>query len=144
MKPIEHAKSSALRYGGVAEDYLPIHDFMDSTKSAVADNRHRVVTHNAWFIGPDGPLERVFGKEITNSDGKQVSVRAIGEQHCLEDFGGIIPTLQDWTTSIASQPWMSGIGLAPSCAGLRSRTRTVLQEEEPSAEHQERMDSMSD
>ena len=34
-KPITHAESSARRYGGVAADYLPIHDFMDSSKSAL-------------------------------------------------------------------------------------------------------------
>lgn len=63
-KPIRHAISSAKQFGGVAEDYLPIHDFMDSSKSAFADNRHRVLTHNAWFIGPQGPLELAFGHEI--------------------------------------------------------------------------------
>jgi hypothetical protein len=124
MKPILHAESSAKKYGGKAEDYLPIHDFMDSTKSAVADNRHRVITHNAWFIGPDGPLERVFGKTLTNSAGREISVRTIGEQHCLEDFHGVIPTLQDWTMALASEPWMSGMGQPPSSTGLRMSKQT--------------------
>lgn len=126
MKPILHAQSSAKRYGGKAEDYLPIHDFMDSTKSAVADNRHRVITHNAWFIGPDGPLERVFGKTLINSDGREISVRTIGEQHCLEDFNGVIPTLQDWTMSIESQPWMSGMGRPPSSDNLQQSRRMEM------------------
>lgn len=118
MKPVVHAASSARKFGGAPDDYLEIHQFMDSTKSAVADNRHRFLTHNAWFIGPDGPLERVFGLTIKNSAGREVSVRSIGEQHCLEDFGGVIPTLQDWSTSIQMQPWMNGIGCPPSCANL--------------------------
>ncbi len=93
---------------------MPIHDFMDSTKNAMPDNRHRFATHNAWFIGVDGPLERAFGKTMTNSDGKTFSVRDIGEQHCLEDFG-FIPSLQDWAMSILSEPWMHGAGKPPSC-----------------------------
>ena len=52
-KPWVHAESSARRYGGVPEDYLPIHNHMDSTKGAFADNRHRAITPNAWYIGPD-------------------------------------------------------------------------------------------
>lgn len=63
-KPMIHAMSSAKRFGGVPEDYLPLHQFMDSSKSAHADNRHRALTHNAWFIGTDGPLERAFGPEF--------------------------------------------------------------------------------
>jgi hypothetical protein len=63
-KPLIHAISSARRFGGVAENYVAIHDYMDSSKSTVSDNRHRVLTHQGWFIGADGPLERIFGKEI--------------------------------------------------------------------------------
>lgn len=63
-KAIIHAISSSKRFGGLPEDYLPIHDFMDSSKSVIADNRHRVLTHQSWFIGVDGPLERAFGKEL--------------------------------------------------------------------------------
>jgi hypothetical protein len=117
-KPMIHAKSSARKWGGKPEDYLPIHDFMDSSKGAVADNRHRFLTHNSWFIQPDGPLERAFGKVIVNSSGKEVSVRSIGEQHCLEDFGGFIPTPQDYAMAMEAASWMSGVGFAPSAAEL--------------------------
>ena len=129
MKPILHAESSARKYGGKSDDYIAIHDFMDSTKSAVADNRHRVITHNAWFIGPDGPLERAFGKTLINSDGRTISVRTIGEQHCVEDFGGVIPTLQDWIMSIKSELWMSGQGLPPSTVGLRKTAKVETAKE---------------
>ena len=46
MKPIIHAESSARKFGGQPEDYLEIHNFMDSSKSVIADNRHRALTHN--------------------------------------------------------------------------------------------------
>lgn len=113
MKPYEHAESSARRFGGKAEDYMPIHQLMDSSKSAVSDNRHRVFTHNAWFIGPDGPLELIFGPTLENSDGLIVCVRDIGEQHILEDFRGYLPTAQDWTQAMQAQAWMQNAATPP-------------------------------
>lgn len=61
-KPIIHANSSAKKFGGQPEDYIEIHDFMDSSKSVFPDNRHRALTHNSWFIFV---AERVFGHTIT-------------------------------------------------------------------------------
>ncbi len=113
-KPWIHAVSSARKFGGKPEDYIAIHNHMDSTKGAVADNRHRAVTHNAWYIAPDGPLELAFGVTLTNSDGKDIPVRTIAEQHILEDFGGFIPTLQDFLCEMEYKPWMNGIGEPPS------------------------------
>lgn len=105
MKPWIHACSSARKYGGVPEDYLPIHDLMDSSKGVIADNRHRALTHTSWFLFI---LERIFGTTITNSAGKKVSVRDVGEQHILEDFGGrFIPTPQDYLQGVPFEPWMN-------------------------------------
>lgn len=107
-KPYIHAQSSARKFGGEPEDYIEIHNFMDSSKGAIADNRHRTLTHNSWFIAPDGPLERIFGITITNSNGRHVSVRDIGEQHILEDFGGkFIPTPQDYLAGVPFEDWMN-------------------------------------
>ena len=114
-KPYIHAESSAKRWGGTPEEYLPIHQLMDSSKGTVADNRHRALTHNSWFIAPDGPLERIFGVVMTNSVGRKVMVRDIGEQHILEDFGGkFIPTPQDYLEQVPIQDWMNnGRGTPP-------------------------------
>ena len=107
-KPWIHAKNSARKFGGVPEDYLPIHNLMDSSKGAIADNRHRTLTHNSWFIGADGPLEKIFGPVIINSSGREVSVRDIGEQHILEDFGmKFIPTAQDYLQEMEIKDWMN-------------------------------------
>jgi hypothetical protein len=93
MKPFIHAESSAKKFGGQPEDYLEIHNLLDSSKSVIADNRHRALTHNSWFLFI---LEKIFGVTITNSDGKKVSVRDVGEQHIIEDFRGqFIPSAQD-------------------------------------------------
>ena len=107
MKPYVHAKNSVKRYGGVVEDYLPIHDWFDSTKAAYADFAHRAILHNTFGIFL---AEQLFGTTLINSDGKTVSVRDIAEDHVKEDTGGRIPTLQDWLKDLKPEPWMLGIG----------------------------------
>jgi len=42
--------------------------------------------------------------ECANSEGNQVPVRYIGEQHVKEDLGRI-PTVQDWLSQIKPQRW---------------------------------------
>lgn len=120
-KPYIHALSSARRFGGTPEDYIEIHNLMDSSKSAIADNRHRVLTHTSWFLSTI--LERVFGVTITNSDNRKVSVRDVGEQHILEDYGGrFIPTPQDFLEKMEFEDWMqNGKGVPPSSAKLEER-----------------------
>ena len=104
-KSIRHAEDSVKRHGGKVEDYLPIHDLMDSSKTALSDNRHRALTHNHWFIATI--VERIFGNNFTNSDGKVISTRQIGEEHCLMDYAGrFIPTAQDFLTNIEYESWM--------------------------------------
>lgn len=103
-KPLIHAESSVRRYGGSVEDYLPIHDFMDSSKAALADVRHRAVFHSAFGIYV---VERVFGDYITNSDGKRVSVRDVAEDHVKEDLG-FIPTMEHWLKNMPISDWMAG------------------------------------
>jgi Domain of unknown function (DUF6915) len=99
-----HAQSSAKRYGGTPEDYIAIHERMDSTKSAHAEVTHRCVFHSAFGIYI---IEEIFGRFLTNSDGKQVFVRDIAEQHVIEDLG-FIPSLSDWLKEMPAQPWMAG------------------------------------
>ena len=125
-KPLIHAKSSARKFGGQPEDYINIHNFMDSSKGAVASNMHRMLTHNSWFIAPDGPLEKAFGVFITNSEGKDISVRDIGEQHILEDFGHkFIPTVQDYLMDCTYADWMHGKGTPPSMEHIKKIHSTI-------------------
>jgi hypothetical protein len=103
-KALIHARSSARKYGGKPEDYLAIHEKMDSTKSAHAEVTHRCVFHSAFGIYI---IEDIFGRTLTNSDGKEVFVRDIAEQHVLEDLG-FIPSLSDWLREMPAEPWMAG------------------------------------
>lgn len=50
-------------------------------------------------------LETIFGTTISNSDGRVVPVRLIGEQHVREDLGKI-PSWSDWAKTIRPEPWM--------------------------------------
>lgn len=104
MKPHLHANISAKQHGGAPEDYLAIHEFIDHSKAAVADVRHRAMLHSAWGIYV---TQQVFGHLITNSDGKQVAVRDIAEEHVIQDLG-FIPTMDDWLKHMTIEPWMSG------------------------------------
>lgn len=107
MKPFVHAKNSVKRYGGQIEDYMPIHNWFDQTKSAYANFGHRAILHNTFGIYL---CEQVFGDTMVNSDGKTLSVRDIGEDHVKEDCGGKIPTIKDWLKSIEPEAWMLGKG----------------------------------
>ncbi len=104
MKPYLHAELSMKRWGGKPEDYLPIHDFFDSSKAHVADMRHRMILHNTFGIFL---AERLFGTYITNSDGKKIQVRDVGERHVLEDLG-TIPSLDRCLRSMTLETWMGG------------------------------------
>lgn len=128
-KPYIHALASAKRWGGEPEDYLEIHNLMDSSKAAIADNRHRVLTHNSWFVG--FILEKVFGTTITNSAGRVVSVRDVGEQHVLEDFNNrFIPTPQDYIEGMAWSDWMNNgrKGTPPSHRAIVASQKTRQRE----------------
>ena len=125
-KPIIHAYSSSKKFGGKPEDYIEIHNFMDSSKSVISDNRHRALTHNSWFLNT--VLERVFGMTIKNSEGKDISVKAIGEEHVLEDYGhNFIPSAQDFLQEIEYKNWMNGQGNPASRLKIeQNRNKTFI------------------
>jgi hypothetical protein len=102
--PLKHAESSARRFGGKSEDYLAIHNWFDESKAFLPDFRHRALRHHAEGIFL---CERIFGVAITNSEGRPVPVRYIGEQHVKEDLGRI-PTAQDWLSQVKPARWMYG------------------------------------
>jgi hypothetical protein len=115
VKPLQHARNSAKKWGGVPEDYLELHDFFDSSKAALPDIRHRAILHSAFGIFL---LEKVFGTYITNSKGRQICVRDIGEDHVIEDLG-FIPTMEHWLKNMPIEEWMTG-------SRRKSNTKTIL------------------
>lgn len=82
---------------------MKYHEWMDHTKSHIADARHRLVLHNSWGIFL---AEQVHGKTIVRpSDNKEIPLRPVLEQHVLEDLGRI-PTLEQCLSQVILQPWM--------------------------------------
>jgi Domain of unknown function (DUF6915) len=109
MNPYHHALSSVRKWGGKVADYLAIHQFFDESKAHVADIRHRALRHHAEGIFL---CERIFGPTITNSAGRVIPTRYIGEQHVKEDLGGI-PSLKDWFQHIEVRTWMLKVAMKP-------------------------------
>jgi len=106
MIPFLHAELSAKRFGGTPEEYLDIHELMDSSKACFPNNGHRVLTHNSWFVVTI--LPKVFGDMRTNSAGRRYSVKDVGEYHILEDFKmRFIPSPQDYLQHLVIQKWMN-------------------------------------
>jgi hypothetical protein len=115
--PFHHAQSSAKRFGGKPEDYLHLHNWMDETKAHLGNFRHRALRHHTQGIFEG---ERTFGVTMTNSDGKEIPVRLVLEQHVREDFSGKIPTVEDWLKGIPFEPWMQ-----PNPAYQRELMKTI-------------------
>lgn len=100
--PLHHAISSQKKHKGKMEDYLPIHNWFDETKAHYPDMRHRALRHHAEGIFW---CEAIFGVYITNSDGRMIPTRVIGEQHIMEDIG-FIPTIKDYLDNMTIKNWM--------------------------------------
>lgn len=104
MKSWLHSNIHAKKYGGSPDDYADIDDFIDSSKQAVADVRHRAILHSAFgcFI-----VEQVFGRTRVNSAGKTYSPRDVAEDHIQQDLG-FIPSMENYLNCMSIEPWMSG------------------------------------
>ena len=102
--PLHHAESSARKYGGKPSDYQALHEFFDVSKEHLALFVHRAYRHHTLGVFE---LERQFGRTLTNSAGRVIPTRWIGEQHVREDCQGRIPSLADWLIRIQPEPWMA-------------------------------------
>lgn len=98
-----HALSSVKRWGGVLDDYIKVHEYLDASKEFHGDFRHRALRHHAQGIYE---CERFFGRTLTLSTGRVIPVKWVAEQHVTEDLG-FIPSLSDWLIHIQPQKWMN-------------------------------------
>lgn len=85
MRPWQHARASALRGGRTWSDDLAIHEFVDQTKSSLADLRHRMVLHNA-DLGPT--LAAIAFASRPHAE-------HVAREHAREDLGADVP-LATW------------------------------------------------
>jgi hypothetical protein len=96
----KHSLLSEKKFGGLAIDYLEIHKFLDSSKLFMFHIKHRLLLHNTFGIEL---CTELFGDFLVNSDGKTILVRDIAAEHCKEDLGGAVPTLNDWFKTYDTQ-----------------------------------------
>ena len=121
-----HAKSSVKRWGGKVEDYLELHILIDSPKASMNNNTARTLTHNTWFAYEIIP--KIFGYNITNSDGKSVDTVDIAMLHISEDFRHKgIPTPQDYLENIVVQPWMNNAAKDIPSVEAQKRSKELLE-----------------
>lgn len=101
-----HSESSARRFGGTPEDYVPIHKFLDQSKLYLADWRHRALLHTTFGVSL---CEQFFGDLYTRpSDGQRVATRTITEVHILEDMNAILSPA-DFLREMPIRSWMNGL-----------------------------------
>jgi len=102
-----HAQSAARKWGGSPSDYLPIEEFIDSSKKVIGDVRHRALYHHTlgvWLCQEIfGPTLVIAGEHAV----KEIPVRLIAEQHILEDLGWL-PSPADYLKNMPIEVWMSG------------------------------------
>ncbi|MFJ3084384.1 DUF6915 family protein [Streptomyces halstedii] len=108
MNSWNHAQSAARKWGGSPEDYLPIEEYIDSSKKIMGDVRHRAMFHHTlgvWLVqekfGPTISVTKSFGKVV------QVPTRLIAERHIIEDLGWL-PSPADYLKDTPVEKWMSG------------------------------------
>lgn len=99
-----HAVIASKKHGGVPSDYYDLYTFIDSSKAALGDVRHRAILHSTFGIFI---CEQVFGQVIQLSDGKVVPTRILAEEHIIDDLG-FIPTVEHWLSELPIRKWMSG------------------------------------
>lgn len=104
MTPWKHSEATVRKWGGHASDYIEIHNWLDETKQYTGDWRHRALRHHS--AGVQWAIEK-FGHVLTNSDGRDVPIKMVVEQHITEDCG-YIPTPSDYLEPLLKhpEPWM--------------------------------------
>lgn len=96
MKPLQHAQISRKTHGGCWQDYISVHNFLDSSKAACAHFKHRFLLHHREGIELGA---RVFGASVVNSENKAIETRRILTEHLIEDVGRIV-SVEDWARDL--------------------------------------------
>jgi hypothetical protein len=101
MKPLQHARITAHRYGGEWQDWIAIHDWIDRSKMIFPSMQHRMFLHSdfgEWLT------IKIHGDSIKASDGTVVSIGDLFRDHQVEDLGRVVP-LSEWLREIDVEYW---------------------------------------
>ena len=89
----DHSRLSVRKFGGIEEDYIHIHKFIDSSKLFYYNFKHRLLLHNLYGVEI---VTQKFGNIIANTDNVIILIRDIAIEHLKEDLNGYVPTLNEW------------------------------------------------
>ncbi|HEX5080654.1 MAG TPA: hypothetical protein VFY40_01315 [Blastocatellia bacterium] len=101
MKPLQHARITAYRYGGEWQDWIAIHDWIDRSKAIFPSMQHRMFLHSdfgEWLA------IRTHGEMIVAGDGTVIPTRDLFRDHQVEDLGRVV-TLAEWLGEIDAAYW---------------------------------------
>lgn len=96
MKPLQHAQISQKTYGGKWEDYIEVHNFLDSSKVVCAHFKHRFLLHHTEGVELG---VKIFGQHLVNSESKTVETKQLLTEHLIEDVGRFV-TVEDWASDL--------------------------------------------
>jgi hypothetical protein len=101
MKPLQHARITAHRYGGEWQDWIAIHDWIDRSKAIFPSMQHRMLLHSdfgEWLT------VRIHGEAIMAEDGTVISTCDLFRDHQVEDLGRVV-TLAEWLCEVDADYW---------------------------------------
>src|SRR5262245_32476744 len=101
MKPLQHARITAHRYGGGWQDWIAIHNWIDRSKAIFPSMQHRMFLHSdfgEWLT------VRIHGEAIGSKSGAVISTRDLYRDHQVEDLGRVV-TLAEWLHEIDADYW---------------------------------------
>jgi hypothetical protein len=102
MKPLQHARITARRYGGEWQDWIAIHNWIDRSKAVFPSMQHRMFLHSdfgEWLT------VRIHGEKIGADGGTVIPTRDLFLDHQVEDLGRVV-TLAEWLREIDADYWM--------------------------------------
>jgi hypothetical protein len=98
MTPVHHAMHSAHRWGGPITAYLAVHAWLDQSKAAWSDPRHRAFLHHRQGATMAATL-------LPSMEGLR-STREVAEDHIREDLG-FLPDAREWLVHLRAKSWMA-------------------------------------
>lgn len=96
------AQASVMRFGGEAEDFLPLHRWFLATAPWSEDMAHLMFRHHAFGVFE---AEARFGPVIHHGAGWVTPTRMVAERHVQEVLGRV-PPVTEFLRRIKGERWM--------------------------------------
>jgi hypothetical protein len=96
MKPLQHARISAHRYGGGWRDWIGVHNWIDRSKMIFPSMQHRMFLHSdfgRWLT------VKIHGGTILSECGMAVPTELIFDDYQIEDLGRVVQ-LSEWLNAV--------------------------------------------